>query len=386
MKTVYVLGAGFSRYAGFPLQSELLARFPALDLIDAPADTIDVFAKTMVAVQQLLSNYPVPSPSLEDLFTLLDQSIARRESCFEMSWKDLDSTRDCLKRALLFAIHSAANEIATNRAESYKRFAAWLCLQRVNAGLKQDPFSIISLNWDTLLEDSIYSFINVTDFGKRIDVDYCCYTSRLTRKSPHTPSLLQKAKRIFNIKILKLHGSANWLVCAACARIFTGIGAPDASWRDYVEVRKCPVCKSFRLGSITGGSNLEPYLITPTFLKAFDTTHIQSIWHNAFVELREAEKIVFVGYSLPLADFHVRTLFRRALRPATRIQVVLSKHDRVHPSIPTRMCSFLAASRYREFFGERRVRFGFGGFERYAASVVGNGDVRKYAKAVGRMI
>lgn len=41
------------------------------------------------------------------------------------------------------------------------------------------------------------------------------------------------------------------------------------------------------------------YAGTPTFVKRFDNPHLQMTWHNAFIELVEADKVVFIGYSLP---------------------------------------------------------------------------------------
>lgn len=81
---------------------------------------------------------------------------------------------------------------------------------------------------------------------------------------------------------------------------------------------------------------LEPFLITPTFTKVFDNTHIQMIWHNAHVELSEADKIVFIGYSFPEADYHFRTLLRKAVNPNVSIEVVLTRNDKITSEIPER--------------------------------------------------
>ncbi len=40
-KTVFVLGAGFSREAGFPLQNEILDRVHRLEVMDVPPGALD---------------------------------------------------------------------------------------------------------------------------------------------------------------------------------------------------------------------------------------------------------------------------------------------------------------------------------------------------------
>jgi len=75
------------------------------------------------------------------------------------------------------------------------------------------------------------------------------------------------------------------------------------------------------------------------------------------VELSEADKIVFIGYSLPEADYHFRTLLRRAVNPKVPIEVVLTRKDKITSEIPERMRQYLPPARYTDFFGEHRVSF-----------------------------
>jgi len=77
------------------------------------------------------------------------------------------------------------------------------------------------------------------------------------------------------------------------------------------------------------------------------------IWHNAYHELSEASEIVFIGYSFPEADYHLRALLKRALKPLTKISVVLRAGDGDKKS------------RYLSFFGRKNIRFSFIGVERF---------------------
>jgi hypothetical protein len=131
----------------------------------------------------------------------------------------------------------------------------------------------------------------------------------------------------------------------------------------YVTPRASPFMKAYPGGLVArSASFLEPYIITPTFTKVFDLPHIQTTWHNAFVELREAEEVVFVGYSLPDADYHLRALLIRAIRPKTTIRVILSRSDDPSNYSSHLERSTLPEGRYRRLFGDT-VIFDYNGVE-----------------------
>lgn len=89
---------------------------------------------------------------------------------------------------------------------------------------------------------------------------------------------------------------------------------------------------------------LQSNLLLPTYLKNLSNIQIKLVWQNAAIELSEATRIVFIGYSLPAADFEIRQLLARMIRPDAEIQVVL------YPNTPNVEAE---AERYRNFFGSR---------------------------------
>jgi hypothetical protein len=137
--------------------------------------------------------------------------------------------------------------------------------------------------------------------------------------------------------------------------------------------------------------HLEPYIITPTYAKVFDQPHIQTTWHNAYVELREATRVVFIGYSLPEAGYHFRTLLRRAIRQTTEVEVILYKtddppgfdEDYGAPASLQANTTF-AIDRYRRLFGSKRVdkKASFEGVESLVDRVM---PAQDYPLALGRM-
>ena len=121
-----------------------------------------------------------------------------------------------------------------------------------------------------------------------------------------------------------------------------------------------PHCTKYSSASI-----LEPFIITPTFLKVFDNTHIQMTWHNAFIELAQATEVVFIGYSLPLADYHFRTLLKRAVHQDVAITVVLTNRDRMPVKVKSAHRNYYASYRFSEFFSSNPVKFRYGGIKSF---------------------
>jgi len=402
-RTVFVLGAGFSCRAGFPLQPQLLRRAVDLGVMDIPAGAPDSFLEDQATALEFLRRVFArggdrdlrevfesgQGPTLEDVFTLLDQTIARRSFCGGYSWSRLSEVREALNRVVLFPIHAAHEAVSSNAAEPYRQFAALLLEQRMAGGLASEVVSVVSLNWDCLLEDSIYWCIRRLGGPQCVDVDYCCYTTPLTPLCPHTPSLTQRASGLVNLKVMKLHGSANWLLCPNCNRLFTGLGAEEDEWRLYVTPRPCPVCSTLWLNREDPRGDqhprLEPFFVTPTYVKVFDNPHIRMTWHNAYTTLAAADEVVFIGYSLPEADYHVRTLLRRAVSPDAEITVVLIEDDRPKRNTPKYLRRHFPSSRYQAFFGSRRPAFTFGGAKAYFEAVFAGSRLSRQLARVRRL-
>jgi hypothetical protein len=96
----------------------------------------------------------------------------------------------------------------------------------------------------------------------------------------------------------------------------------------------------------------------PTFLKNLSNPQYKLIWQNAGIELSEAERIVFIGYSLPQADFEMRQLLSRMVRPNAKIEVVdygKANNSRIKDTM----------NRYKIFFGNRDLTFYLKGAKHY---------------------
>lgn len=146
---------------------------------------------------------------------------------------------------------------------------------------------VINFNWDLIL-DNIVAVSNqhpeyCSDALKVIDA------RRLNEDEHQTQP-----------KILKLHGSLNWMECESCSKAFAFMLEGKTATQHYQGVQKpCPECNG----------DTKPLLIPPTLLKSYEHRVIKDIWHRAEIALSKAEEVTVIGYSMPPTDFRAKWLF-----------------------------------------------------------------------------
>lgn len=431
-KVVYILGAGASKTMGLPLQGELLNCIFELKPREIDARTSFMQLEFNLEEQKLLRVYeefnkqrmklanfiaenfasqslkaeysaeylsianknsnngePI-SPdveyrafnivsrvnvTLEDLFTLFDKIIIGREHFRTYSSESIQEVHTALRKCIIFtlAYYSSIN-IQENNA--VKKFAKMLLEYRCHKPYAEDNFSIITMNWDAYLEKSLFQVCeeyNSTKTHRKVYPDLCFYDYCYGSKEHRIVSTHIKAKGHRNIKLLKLHGSINWLTCPHCGRVFVDY-KQDIAVDEMLAVCYCPLCYKEFEGNVDS-PQLHSMLITPTFLKDLNNLHIKNIWHNTLIDLTEATKVVFIGYSFPDADFEMRCLLKKALKPKTKIDVVLNSTDdpKYYENVlagQTAKAEVLSRlnlpeNRYTSFFGKDMIKFNYCGMEEY---------------------
>ena len=104
------------------------------------------------------------------------------------------------------------------------------------------------------------------------------------------------------VKLLKLHGSINWGFCPRCRMMVGPYEGASSIHLDGME-KKCP----------DHGISIQTLIVPPSWNKNYRVHSIQRVWEMARVKLIEAERVVFIGYSLPEADQEVRYLLKVGL-------------------------------------------------------------------------
>jgi len=336
-KTVYILGAGFSSPAGGPAQDAILAEI--WNLPDSAS--VEPHKNRLKDFLQNVLNVDETKVSLEDIYTPIDRCLADGIALRGTGEEKLQELRDSIGYLIAHAIKARFDRASTTSAGYVDAFAKHLvdlaairaekAKGKTDAGeaKKYDPFSIISLNWDILLDNALNTALKAKDVrpdGSMMDgdyepfgvVDYCCYISSVNAHEKRIRTgLWSLGCRGYNVKLLKIHGSMNWLQCPNCQQLFVGFDEKFII-PNFSAPQPCRHCQ--KQGNV---SNLRGSLVMPTFLKDLTNFQVKLVWQNAAVEIMEARKLVFIGYSLPHADFEFRQLLSRMVHKDAKIKVVL---------------------------------------------------------------
>lgn len=355
-KTVYFLGAGFSADAGGPIQNQIIQfilddkfiekfqRNP--EVIKARKSFIKFIEKTLSIEKKLWDDI-----ALEDIFTPIDRALSTGKSFKNFGTNELIKLREefhlLMGSAIKFGVDNENNKDYINE---FAKYINTIAKKRLENGL--DEIAIITTNWDILLDNSFedltrrYSIISE---DKLAVVDYCCYISSLEKNDEYIkPGLLALGKGGYNIKYLKLHGSMNWLHCPNCQRMYVKFGEKTIM-QNKKHCRHC--MENYKFSENESSIQLRGNLLLPTFIKDLSNIQIQLIWQNAGIELSEASKVVFIGYSLPQADFEIRQLLSRCIPNHTEIEVVLYPGSEERPKSQNQKENEILP--WKTFFGKR---------------------------------
>jgi len=339
---VLIVGAGFSTEAS-PTTNDLSSRF-----LDAPRpdhrDQLSPALRSEIdkSISKELSRFwttvfgyvpELDHPTLEDHFTLIDLAAnTGHQLGVQYSPRKLRAIRR-------FSIHRAFQILDS----SFQYSDVINCLLRELQ--KKTALSLVCINWDIVLEKHLRRLPAAFDYGTAVEP-----------LEPYGP--LHAAG---TVPLLKLHGSTNWVYCDSCRRLFASVleeGKSALHRSVFLEGddfylmglkklsaqlkkiqndnRDCPKCHA----------TLTARVGTFSYRKDYAIQQFQTTWQQAHAVLRDSAVWLFVGYSMPEADFEFRHLLKsaelsgRAPHPK-RIQVVL-KDD----------CE--AGKRFKRFFGMER--------------------------------
>lgn len=245
----------------------------------------DEYAYSLLEVKEklrtLLCNNNV-GVSLEDVFTAFDKSISMRENTKDYSYIQMDILQHSLLRLFVYYFANRTNG-HTYTCQDYENVILFL---------KQELeyISVITTNWDVLLEQYIDK--------AGIKFDYNFNSEYVINEISKKKNLKRKSGRA--IKLLKIHGSINWFRCLRCGTLqICGANECGQYLFDDLKEERCYKCGQVAYGDRV---QLKPEIITPTMLKSINSQLYNNLWQNAAYRLQNADKIIFCGYSLPIAD------------------------------------------------------------------------------------
>jgi hypothetical protein len=356
-RTVVVFGAGATKACGGPLTNEILPRaFERRGEIEREnfLATVENFLVENFSLPSLTEDRtPEHYPPLPLVLSLLDMAIDRKQS-FGANWSTarLEDVQSGLEY-LIFAVLTYELEAGPQGSEvdHYQRIFEKFLDSRKGSG---EYLTVISLNYDIIADSAL---MRVSEAFPKYECDIATQRYREGNQ---------------RIKLLKLHGSLNWMYCPACQRLDLGVTRrggstikvladlyqEQANSTESLEHRYS--CKGSPCADRKCGTPVRPVLLAPTHMKDYRNPHIARIWYEAALALRSAQRVHVIGYSMPPDDVEVAYLLKRNLGhlPAQKITVV--EFDAENSPLG----SHEVGRRFRALFGERTDWF-TGGFQAY---------------------
>jgi len=345
---VFIVGGGFSHYAGLPLTGEftsalLAASDPERGRSGALVSHLKEFAEFVFG--------PIAEddwPPLEDLFTCIDLAANTGHHLgSKYSAAKLRTVRRCLIVRIIRMLHNRlkrAGKAGTAEQTEWKVFHDFL----LEVDHRSSAF--LSMNWDEVVESVALSVPS----QKRPPIEYGCDAIQVEISEDELRMVPSRESQIAPVRIVKIHGSVNWLYCDNCRRCFwlapgNGISISnqlltDPEWklvlpREHRTKRwTCPTCKEVLLST---------RLATFSYRKALDFAVLQKSWSKAEDLLREARTWAFIGYSLPAADYEFKHFLKR---------IQLSRQSKPHVILVTggpKAQANATRKSYQQFFGRR---------------------------------
>lgn len=155
------------------------------------------------------------------------------------------------------------------------------------------------------------------------------------------------------IPIYKMHGSVNWVF--QTRGYYPPADLVGKSGRDLwlIEDRELEGSRLRVRSSARGGRSVWyafPLIVPPVYEKhAFIRMHLQEVWDKAEQALTAASKVVFWGYSFPVADIHARHFFQGLAdrNPVLRRPIVVNPD----PAVASALWSLLRADQVTQYRG-----------------------------------
>jgi hypothetical protein len=239
-------------------------------------------------------------PPLPLVLSLVDTALDR-DDAFSAEWPP--RRLRLVRTAIEYTIYDLLEFRIRKIRPYYRRF-----LEQLYAAHPPASITLVSLNYDYIADNSLIAIADQTGWPGLPDYG-CDVATAAYRDMPRLG------------RLLKLHGSLNWMYCPNCHRLDLAIaqsglktskmlsalyssGAAHLDTR-YVDEQGGPCADC--------GTSLRWILITPTHLKDYRNPHVARVWYETARELRSADRAIFVGYSVPEDDVDVIYLLKRRL-------------------------------------------------------------------------
>jgi len=387
-RNVFILGAGFSKSAGAPLIDEFLDI--SREIFDDPESGLDDTEKKLFAqvfefkkrVAQSREKFRIDLDNIEQLFGLIEMS-HRLEQENDVRDAMVYVIAKTLQLAIAKTDRRPAVRVSSASAFGKNTSLAWAeGLPRENVNVltpdiythfalllsgKYDPpnkarsNTVITFNYDLILDEAL----------RRVGVEPLYGL-------PDCSSDGLPAQQGMGVSVLKLHGSTNWAICPQCNKVHVLSGAKFTGDPVGFRTRPCTEC---------GKQNLHLLLVPPSWDKSEYREVMRPVWKQAVNELKRANRICVIGYSMPETDTFFKFLLALGLAENNQlyrfvlvdlIKKSLAGHLLSEPEPTTNI-----EARYKAMFETLFVKRRFDFFDRGFADFLSNiGSAMRRAETI----
>lgn len=289
------LGAGASKPFGCPLTNEILP----LILQKVKTQTLFMEDRDECALLKNFLYKLMPGlihgkefPLITDILSLIDYLRLHSNPPWPARGdNELDKSRILLERAIVEILEPSFVETVAQLL--LQKFSDWIVFQT-----KEASVSIISTNYDISIESKLFERLN-SDKIVNNEIDF-----GFSWREVFNGEIQGQPREPF-LSIYKLHGSINWLRCELCEHIYINTRGSIYHLAFKKELDDYNTCHC-------GNGPLRSVIIAPSIERNIRDVNLLSIWKNSLEILRKADEWIIVGYSLPLEDLTIRSMFLRA--------------------------------------------------------------------------
>lgn len=318
--TAIFLGAGTSYIAGVPIQSEILKTICSnKEILYSNNGNIFIkFLKDNFGYNENCDNLP----AIEEIYSFLDFFISQNENLSsKYSVEKLKNIWNIFTQLICSAIHTGVS--IENNEDTYFNF--WQKLLEVN-----HKISIITTNYDSCFFESFDRFYS-HDCLLNYNIDFANYYDEYMNGINAFYWWIKAEENSKNTKIIdvyKLHGSLDWLYCSNCNKVLhtpflqANYNLENGELKEFPmlsdngktmqRIAMCPVDKC----------KYQILIVPPTYNKNFNNSILKDLYFKALRKLRMAKNIIFIGYSFPDADYHIKALFNRVNMSKKNVVVI----------------------------------------------------------------
>lgn len=249
----------------------------------------------------------------------------RMEEVFNYIYSDVFSSKppkDCLKAYWsLVSMYVMAIGRTTNRLSGVSRYGISRLLRHIYNNYTKSDITFITFNQDIMIEKAI-EYTASTKYYSTIPWDITETYGLDFETWFHVPKNAFMRGNGSSIKIIKLHGSINWVY-----RVRSG-SDPRNSLRNPRGKLNCINSKLLYTSLIfkphKRSIDLIPLIIPPIIEKTsrYKRT-IGDLWQIASSTIKSANKLIVYGYSFPETDFSARSLFKRSIFTNTQLDEII---------------------------------------------------------------